>query len=229
MNTKRNLTLLKNIVMRKFYSPESNKKVIDEFHKLFYDSQTYNKVYWLGASASKCPFDLFIYQEILYDIKPDIIIECGTAQGGTTYFLATVCDLIGKGKIISMDIEDNPKKPIHKRIKYITGSSTDEGVFNLIKSSIKPSDIVLVILDSAHNKEHVLKELNMYNSLVTKGSYLIVEDSNLNGNPIFPTYGPGPKEAIDEFMKENNDFAADKEKEKFFLTFNPNGYLKKIK
>lgn len=226
---KRKLTLLKNAVMRKFYSPESNKEIVDEFHKLFYDSQTYTKVHWLGASASKCPFDLFVYQEILHEIRPDIIIECGSAAGGTTLFLATICDLLGKGTVISMDIEDNPNKPKHRRINYLIGSSTEEKIFNGIKKAIKPSDTVLVILDSAHNKEHVLNEMRLYNSLVTKGSYLIVEDSNVNGNPVYPGYGPGPREAIEEFMKENTDFIVDKEREKFFLTFNPGGYLKKIK
>ena len=229
MGLKRKTTILKNFVMRKFYSPESNKKIIDEFHKLFYDSQTYTKVNWLGTSASKCPFDLFLYQEIIYELKPDIIIECGTAAGGTTYFLASICDLIGKGYVISMDIDDQPNKPQHKRIKYLVGSSTDEKIFNAIKSAIKPSDVVLVILDSAHNKDHVFNEIKLYNHLVTKGSYLIVEDSNINGNPVYPGYGPGPKEAIEEFMKENQDFVVDKDKEKFFLTFNPGGYLKKVK
>lgn len=88
---------------------------------------------------------------------------------------------------------------------------------------------VMVILDSAHNKKHVLDELRAYNSIVTKGSYLIVEDTCMNGNPIYPYSGPGPMEAVKDFLKENNDFLVDKTKEKFFMTFFPYGFLKKVR
>jgi len=88
---------------------------------------------------------------------------------------------------------------------------------------------VMVILDSNHDKDHVLNELRSYNRFVTKGSYLIVEDTDFNGHPVLPDYGPGPMEAVKAFLSENKDFEVDKSREKFFLTFNPRGYLKKIR
>lgn len=228
MTPRRFLSIIKSSFERRLFSPDSNKEIIDEFHKFFYDSHTYTKTTWLGQFASKCPFDLFVYQDILYELQPDIIIESGTAAGGTTYFLGSICDLIGKGKIITIDIKKEKLKK-HKRAIYLIGSSTDEKIVNYIKKQIKPNHKILVILDSAHYKEHVLNELRIYSKLITKGSYLIVEDTNLNGNPIFPTYGPGPNEALKEFLKENSDFVIDRTREKFFLSFNPRGYLKKVR
>ena len=92
---------------------------------------------------------------------------------------------------------------------------------------IDVGQVVLVILDSDHNMPHVLKEMEIYSEFVTKGSYMIVEDSNVNGHPIMPNWGPGPFEAIQRFLEENNSFEVDKNREKFYMSFNPNGYLKK--
>ena len=93
---------------------------------------------------------------------------------------------------------------------------------------ISDKDKVMVILDSDHHKEHVLNELRIYGKFVTKESYIIVEDTNINGHPVYPDFGPGPMEAVEEFLRENKNFVIDKTREKFYLTFNPRGYLKKI-
>ena len=85
----------------------------------------------------------------------------------------------------------------------------------------------MVVLDSDHHRDHVLAELRTYSALVTPGSYLIVEDTNINGHPVRPEFGPGPMEAVDEFLRESPDFAIDPEREKFFLTFNPRGFLRR--
>ena len=87
----------------------------------------------------------------------------------------------------------------------------------------------MVILDSDHRKPHVLEELRIYGRLVPKGSYVVVEDSNINGHPVFPGYGPGPMEALEEFLAENKDFAIDETMEKHLMTFNPKGYLRKVR
>ncbi len=199
------------------------------FHKMYYESpSTWKNTYWLGTPLLKCPLDLWIFQEIIYELKPDIIVECGTNRGGSASFLATLCDLVDNGKIISIDIEKFENRPEHERIKYLLGSSTSDKIVEQVKSSIKEKDKVLVILDSDHSKKHVLNELRIYNGLVTKGSYIIVEDSNVNGHPVAPGFGPGPMEAIKTFLKENRNFKIDKTKEKHYLTLNPNGYLKRI-
>lgn len=203
--------------------------IIDEFHLLYYNSrdQTWMNTYWLGIPIQKLPLDLWIYQEIIFETKPDIIIETGTADGGSASFLASICDLIGKGRVITVDIVSKPR-PWHSRISYVLGSSTSDNIFNTVSKYIKPNDKVMVILDSDHSKGHVAKEIDLYNKFVTIGSYLIIEDSNINGHPVLPNFGPGPMEALEEFLKGNKSFIWDTTKEKFFLTQNPKGYLRRI-
>jgi cephalosporin hydroxylase len=140
--------------------------------------------------------------------------------------------MVGNGKIVTIDIDEMEGRPQHQRIEYLLGSSVSVEIVGQVRKIIHESGNntrIMVILDSDHHKEHVLKELRIYNTFVTKGSYLIVEDTNINGHPVAPQFGPGPMEATEEFLKENQDFIIDKTKEKFYLTFNPGGYLKKIR
>ncbi len=233
MSFKSELLKFRSVIYRRLYmSKKSEKDITDKFHALFYDSFLFDKTWsestWFGTHIKKCPFDTWMYQEILYEIKPDLIIECGTFKGGSAYFLATLCDVINKGKIITIDIENHPNKPVHNRITYITGSTLDEKILKQLVPEVNNAKTVLVILDDDHTSDHVFKEMEIYSKFVTKNSYLLVEDSNINGHPVYPEFGPGPYEAIEKFMKSNNDFIIDKSKEKFYVTFNPNGYLKKI-
>lgn len=224
----------RNLLRNRIYiSPKTQEEIIREFHKVYYDSNIFGKTfvntYWMGTPILKCPLDMWIYQEILHELKPDLIIECGTADGGSAMFYASMFDLIGHGEIVSVDIVPNENRPKHQRVTYILGSSTAPEIVAKVKEYAKGKSKILIILDSDHSKKHVLDELRAYHSLVTLGSYLVVEDSNVNGHPVFPEHGEGPMEALQEFLKENNDFMIDKSKEKFYLTFNPSGYLKKIK
>ena len=202
------------------------------FHVLFYDSQifgkTWNNTFWLGTKTSKCPFDLWVYQEIIYDLQPDIIIECGTARGGSALYLASLCELIHNGIVITIDIVSEAR-PQDNRVKYLTGSSTSGEIVGKVQDLIKDREKVMVILDSNHKKEHVLDELIIYSKFVSKNSYLIVEDTHLNNHPVLPEYGHGPMEAVTAFLKVNNDFEVDRKREKYYLTFNPNGFLRKIR
>lgn len=201
-------------------------KVIDDFHCLYYDKGlkggTWNDTYWLGIKLQKYPMDLWIYQEIIAKCKPDLIVETGTAYGGSALFLASICDLIGHGKVISIDVK-NGNFPTHPRITYLTGNSVSEEVL----SKIEWTDRNMVILDSDHRKDHVLSELRTYSKFVSVGQYLIVEDTNLNYNPVRAGAGPGPKEALDEFM--NDEFVVDQSKHKYLISTNPNGYLLRVK
>ena len=226
------LPLFSNIYQKYFPNYKSKKNIVDHFHRLYYESGTqtwYKNTFWLGARTWKCPLDLWIYQEIIFERKPDIIIESGTAAGGSAFFMAIICDSLNKGKLISIDIENKANRPKHNRITYLLGSSTSQKIVEKVQSFIKNKDEVLVILDSDHHKEHVLRELEIYSNFVKKGSYIIVEDTNINGHPVDPEFGPGPMEAVKEFLKHNKGFVIDKSREKFFMTFNPNGYLKRIK
>ena len=219
------------ICKRVFVHWDWERNIVDRFHKLYYESKerTWKNTFWLGKEAEKCPLDLWIYQEIIFDIKPDLIIETGTHLGGSALFLASICDLINKGKIISIDIEKREDRPKHDRIVYLLGSSTSREIVESVQSFKKQQDQILVILDSDHKKKHVMAELKIYGQLVTRGSYLIVEDTNINGHPVDPRFGPGPMEAVKEFLEENRDFEIDRGREKYYLSFNPDGYLKRIR
>jgi cephalosporin hydroxylase len=206
----------------------TQQQTIDDFHRMYYDSSVYRRTFWRGVETQKCPLDLWIYQEILHELHPDVIVETGTFSGGSAYYMASLFDILGKGRIITVDLEPQPNLPVHPRITYISGmSSTAPEAVSKVKSMIRPGQSVMVILDSDHSRNHVLDELRIYGPLVTADQYLIVEDTNVNGHPALPTFGPGPTEALDAYLLEDGNFEIDAGREKFFMTFNPRGYLKR--
>lgn len=207
-------------------------QLIDAFHGLYYDSAesggTWKDTYWLGVPTEKCPLDLWIYQEILHEVRPDVIVETGTRWGGSALFLASLCDVLDRGRVITMDVEVPGERPQHPRITYVLGSSTSPQIVDHVKREIGTVDRVMVSLDSDHSMDHVLAEIRIYGALVSPGSYLIVEDTNINGNPVLPGWGPGPMEAVRQFLTETDEFVVDERREKLLLTFNPKGYLRRV-
>lgn len=206
-----------------------NTPVVEKFHRLYYADadRTWKNTFWGGVRVAKCPLDLWVYQEIVWSLRPDVIIETGTAHGGSALYFASLLDVIGHGRVISIDIAPNPARPRHARIEYLTGSSIAPAVVGQIRSMIHGQNPVMVVLDADHRKAHVREELRAYHPFVTPGSYLIVEDTNVNGHPVLPEHGEGPMEAVREFVGENSDFEVDRSREKFWLTFNPGGYLRR--
>ena len=209
-------------------SPEAL-ETVRRFHDLFYNHKnTWRQNHWLGVRVLKSPFDLWIYQEILFEQRPDIVVECGTARGGSAYYLASMLDLIGSGRVITVDIERREDRPTHSRITYLRGSSTDPETVAGVRESIGPGEKTMVILDSDHARDHVLAELRAYGPLVTEGHFLIVEDTNVNGHPILPDHGPGPMEAVEAFLAEEAErWQIVRRCERLLLTFNPRGFLKR--
>jgi cephalosporin hydroxylase len=210
-------------------NPADTSSLVDQFHRLYYGrrEQTWGNTFWLGHHVLKCPLDLWTYQEILHEVRPDLIIETGTYRGGSALFLASISDLLDRGEVVTIDSARQDGRPRHRRITYLTGSSTSDVILRQVRRRARGKSTVLVILDSGHAKEHVLAELHAYAPLVTPGSYIIVEDTSLNGHPVESDHGPGPAEAVAEFLKGNDAFVRDESREKFMLTFNPGGYLKK--
>lgn len=199
---------------------------------------------WMGIPIIQYPQDIVAMQELIWEIKPDLIIETGVAHGGSIIFYASMLELLGGDrKVIGIDIgirEHNRKRmeehPMFKRIKLIEGSSTDEDTINQVKEIVKNYKKILVCLDSMHTHDHVLKELELYSSFVTKDSYLVVFDTIIEDLPDElwrdRPWGKGnnPKTAVFEFLKNNNKFIIDKDIEnKLLITVAPSGYLKKIK
>lgn len=210
----------------------TEQEIIDDFHKLYYSKSdlVLKNTTWCGNTIAKHPNDIVTYQEVLFDTQPDVIIEIGTYLGGSALFYAHMLDLIGKGKVISVDVNHYDAFPKHDRITYLTGKSLDTEILKQIKDSIKDGDKVMVILDGDHSGKNVFKEIVIYSKLVTKDCYLVVEDSNLCGHPVSADHGyGGPYAAIEMFISRNNDFIIDKSREKYLFTFFPNGWLKKVR
>jgi cephalosporin hydroxylase len=207
------------------------RRIVDEFHALYYRKWDFSRgggtldLQWMGFHTLKCPMDLWIYQEILVETEPDVIIETGTRFGGSAAYLASLCDLLGRGSVVTVDIKQLSGLPRHPRIDYILGSSTSAAVMAEVRRRIGPGERVMVILDSDHRRDHVLDELQAYHALVSPGCYLIVEDTNVNGHPVWPDHGAGPMEAVEAFLPSHPEFRVDLGRERFLMTMNPSGFL----
>jgi cephalosporin hydroxylase len=203
--------------------------VIDQFHRIYYHTpkSTWQNTYYRGVKVWKCPLDVWLCQEILHEVQPDLIIETGTAFGGSGYFMADMCDTMNRGQVVSIDVKSRTGDLSHPRLTFLIGSSTDPVIKKEVLDMLPEGGRTLVILDSDHSRRHVLEEMRLWHDVVSEGSYLIVEDSNIHGHPVRTTAGPGPWEAIDDFMKECSDFEIDESKHKFLMTYNPRGYLKR--
>ncbi len=230
----RNIELELERVKSRLEAEKQPRRVLESFHKIYYENpwRTWFRTNWLGVPVFKCPLDLWVYQEIVHERSPDVIVETGTAFGGSALYLATVLDTIGKGGVTSIDIAesfDGKPRPQHERITYLKGSSTNPEILKKVRQMIPEDGEVLVILDSDHSAPHVLAELKAYAPLIRPGGYLVVEDTNINGHPVLPEHGPGPMEALKEFFQslESEGFQHDSSREKYYLTFNPMGYLQK--
>jgi cephalosporin hydroxylase len=203
----------------------------DQFHRLYYhvSKRTWKDTWYRGVRTYKCPTDMWVYMELIDQLEPGLVIETGTYRGGSALYIADRLETIGAGNVVTVDVNEPPNPPEHPRITYLTGSSTDPAIVEKIAGMIPEGSPVLVILDSDHSRDHVAGELAAYAPLVPVGSYLIVEDTNVNGHPAAPDFGPGPMEALWDFMATDPGFEVDAHCERYFLTQNPSGYLKRVR
>lgn len=199
---------------------------------------------WMGRPIIAYPQDMIAMQEIIWDIKPDLIIEAGIAHGGSLVYYASLLDLIGgDGFVLGLDIDIRKHNrdlieahSMSKRIKMIEGDSTSLDVANQVYEIARDKKRVIVCLDSNHTHDHVLSELKLYANLTTVGSYCIVfdtiveelpEDYMPGGRPWNP--GNNPKTAVFEFLRSNNNFEIDKSIDnKILVSVAPDGYLKRV-
>ncbi|MFH1657166.1 MAG: cephalosporin hydroxylase family protein [bacterium] len=223
-----------------------DKKLKDLALKFIVDSSKYNYSYnfnWLGRPIIQLPQDIVAMQEIIWEVKPDLIIETGIAHGGSLIFYASMLELIGEGEVLGVDIDirkhnrkEIEKHKMFKRIKMIEGSSTDKETVRKVSEIAKRHKKIMVCLDSFHTHQHVLEELNLYSGFVSKDSYLVVFDTSVEHMPenCFNDrpWGKGnnPKTAVNKFLEDNKNFIIDKEIEnKLLITVVLGGYLKRIK
>jgi len=191
----------------------------------------FDKCHWMGVRALKNPLDAWIYQEVIHDAQPDVIIEIGSWEGGSTLYFANLLDILGKGIVISIDIDRSIYNVKHNRIITITGSSSSEEVLARVVELCR-GKAVLVVHDGNHHKEQVLQDLRNYSNLVSVNSYFIVEDGIVDlfkpGDGMGQLY-EGPLKAVEQFVSENSNFVVDRERERYILTYNPKGFLKRIR
>lgn len=220
---------------------ELKKKTSEFIEESIRSNYSYN-FRWMGRPIIQYPQDMVMMQELIWEIKPDLIIETGIAHGGSIIFYASLLELIGHGEILGIDIdirEYNRKEieshPMAKRIKMIQGSAIDKSIIEEVKKHTIGKKTVMVLLDSNHTHAHVLEELRLYSPFVTKGSYCVVFDTIVEDLPrgMFDRpwdLGNNPKTAVFEFLKTNNDFVIDKGIDnKILISVAPDGYLKRIK
>ena len=222
---------------------EELKKAAADFNTASNKSQYSYNFSWMGRPIIQYPQDMIAMQEIIWEVKPDLIIETGIAHGGSLIYYASLLELIGKGKILGVDIDirshnkaEIEKHPMFKRIEMIQGSSIDLATVAKVAEIAKGNGTILVTLDSNHTHEHVLQELELYSPFVTKGSYLVAFDTIVEDLP--NDYMPGrpwrqgnnPKTAVWEFLKSHPEFEIDKSIDnKLLISVGPEGYLKKVK
>ncbi|MDA2890736.1 CmcI family methyltransferase [Mycolicibacterium sp. BiH015] len=204
----------------------------EEYHKWYYNTNVWKRTTWMGIETWKSVSDMWNYQEILVELRPSLVIEFGTNQGGSAAFFASIMRSIGAPfKVLSVDITHIPLDPRAQRdpdVLFVESRSTVPAVaeqITLLKRTYPGR--IFAILDSDHSKDHVLAEMKLLRPLLSPGDYLIVEDSMLNGHPNLPGWGPGPFEAIEAYEAEfPNDYSHDRDREnKFGFTFAPNGFL----
>ncbi|XLX38851.1 cephalosporin hydroxylase family protein [Ectopseudomonas mendocina] len=197
---------------------------------------------WMGRPIIQTPVDMMAMQELIWQVKPQAIIETGVAHGGSLLFYASLLELLGEGEVVGIDIDIRAhnrqaieEHPMSKRLHLIQGSSTSAEVVEQVRARVAGKQRVMVCLDSNHTEEHVLAELEAYAGLVTKGSYLVVFDSIVEDLPrdFFAdrpwNVGDNPKTAVHKWLPEHPEFLIDRDFEsKLLLSVCPDGFLKRI-
>lgn len=209
--------------------------VIAEFARLWWAEKPFIPQTWLGVPTWQHPFDAWITQEIICETQPERIVETGTLAGGSATMWASLFDHLGiDGRVVTIDVHDfTQHKAVNvdvfrRRVDFIQGSSTDPAVVAQVRALVDRRR-TMVILDSAHHMSHVRREIDCYADLVTVGCYLIVQDGHVNGHPCEPDHGPGPFEAINDFIANDDRFEVDRTRERMLFTFNPSGFLRRVR
>jgi cephalosporin hydroxylase len=199
---------------------------------------------WMGAPIIQTPADIMATQEVIWQTRPDVVIETGVARGGSVLFLASILELIGNGTVIGVDIDIRSHNratiedhPMSKRVKLIEGGSVDEVTLAAVRTEIPERSRVMVILDSDHSKDHVLAECRAYGAMVTAGCYLVVadtivahlpKDSKSRNRSRVLEVGNDPAAAAKQYLQENSEFEIDPVLNgKLVLSSSPSGYLRR--
>jgi cephalosporin hydroxylase len=193
------------------------------------DNIVFDKVHWMGVKALKNPLDCWIYQEIIWETKPEVLVEIGSLHGGSTMFFCHLFDIIGNGRVVSVDVDRSYYEAKHPRLTDIDGDCTDPAVVTRV-AELCGGKTAMVVHDADHGKDAVLAALRLYSGLVTVGNYFIVEDGHQDVFDPSVRLGrvqPGPLAATREFLAHDDRFVVDCERERYLITYNPGGFLKR--
>lgn len=230
-----------------FDSPEAFRLVSDAWVRLGWDQKYVYSFTWLGRPVIQLPEDLLRVQEVIAAVRPDVIVETGVAHGGSLVFYATLCRALDRGRVVGVDIEIRPHNreaieahPLFGLIELIEGSSTDPATVAQVEARVAPGETTMVLLDSNHERDHVLGELRAYADLVTPGSYFVVMDAIAGRLAGAPRSAPdwswnNPASAIAAFLEEDRRFVAEEPEFAFNeglvterVTYWPGGYLRRV-
>jgi len=223
------------------YTPEGFASLSRLFTRSGWQQKISYEVTWLGIPIIQTPEDILMMQELIWKVRPDVVIECGVAHGGAMMLYASILDLLGKGHVLGIDVEIRKynrlalqSHPLSRRYTLIEASSIDPQTVAQVQRLIQPDDRVLVALDSNHTKAHVAKELELYAPLVSVNSYMVVFDGVMevltdapNGSAEWAT--DNPWHAVREFLTNNSDFELDPYYNRLKVTYCPGGFLKRIR
>ena len=200
-----------------------------EFTEAYWKTLKWRQTHWMGRRLSKLPGDLIIFQEILYTVRPDWIVHTGTANGGLDWYLASICDLLDHGRILSIDHKLADDLPQHPRITYLEAEAHLNRTRDEIFAITGTDPHAMVILGTKASSARTSAEYHNLEDLVPKGSYLVMEDTIVGGHPVWENFGVGPFEAVKGVTESRGDFVSDTSLEKYGLSFNPTGYLKRVR
>ena len=205
----------------------------------YHNREAGGQVRWMGIRTLKIALDAWIYQEILYDVRPDIVLEIGNKYGGSTLFLAGMCELLGHGRVLALDWDHEQFQAQHDRIDLLTGDCSNPTIVAAVHERCQGKK-VLIIHDAIHSKEGKLRDLRLYSGLVSPGSYFIVEDTfaGLPGvatgrdtertAPLLMQRTDTPLQAIEEFLIDHPEFEIDRARERYILSHNYHGFLRRM-
>jgi cephalosporin hydroxylase len=197
------------------------------FTEAVWQNMPWSQTTWLGRPVNSAPTDLLAYQELIARVRPDWVLELGATDRGRGAYLASICDLVGHGQVLSI-AADEPRDEVHPRLRHVSGDADDPEVVERVRGEVADGRALLV-LGGRTDRERTVRQFRAYAPLVPPGSYVVVADTAVNGHPVWPGFGPGPAEAVKQILNSNGDFVADPTMEKYALTFNPNGYLKRVR
>jgi cephalosporin hydroxylase len=199
------------------------------FIEAVWQSMAWNEETWLGHPVTSAPSDLFAYQQIITSGRPDWVIETGPGAGGRTLFLASICELIDHGQVIAIGEGLSDDLPAHPRITYVDGSPSAAETVERVAAMVGPDPHALVLIGGCAHRNVTQQEFEAYSRFVPPGSYVVVTDTVVNGNPVWAGFGPGPFEAVKQILAGHGEFATDYEPERHSFTFNPGGFLKRTR